>query len=227
MKATKSLLAVFIGLLAACVWDFSCRPVIAPEPYVIFLTFVCPCFLGWVLFVLPVVYFLPQRMASRWYVCVSVGIFISLGPQLLLNHFLSEGGAFRFPWSGAILGVVGGIAYWLLNTGPVSRLLSQPRTTPKLSPVWRWIFLCSITILGSTICIPIIEACRGYPCLDDYYHPVSSAIFGFLEGPVAFVIDCFLFFVSPFFFSRLTFLSIAGWICSLLYMFLSFCNGVS
>jgi hypothetical protein len=134
VKAAKSFMALFIGWLAACTWDYfrQLLSVAGTAQYTLFLSGIHASFtmLGWLLFGLPVAYFTPRRWSSRWYICVFVGFAISLIAYLLLIYSWLGKNALQlpwFPWFPVILGAVGALAYWLLNTNVIDHFLSRSR----------------------------------------------------------------------------------------------------
>jgi hypothetical protein len=76
---------------------------------------------------------------------------------------------------------------------------------------WWRAFVYSETALTTLVLIGMAQSGRGYPYLDFFYYPIRASliIWTFIGTSL------FLLFVSPFFFQRLGFLAIAGWILAL------------
>jgi hypothetical protein len=133
MKAARSFLALFVGWIAACTWDYvrQLLSAVGGVDRTLFLSGVHAFFtiLGWLLLGLPVAYFTPKRFASRWYICAFVGGSICLIAYLLLicTWFPFALKLYWFPWFPLILGVVGGFTYWFLDTSLITKFLSNLR----------------------------------------------------------------------------------------------------
>ncbi len=130
MRAAKSFFALFVGWSAACTWDYLRQLLsVGGVGETLFLSGVHAFFviLGWLLLGLPVVYFTPQRFASRWYICIVVGGSICVVAYLLLicTWFPDAWRLYWLPWFPFILGIAGGFTYWLLGTSAVTRLVSR------------------------------------------------------------------------------------------------------
>jgi hypothetical protein len=134
MKAARSFFSLFLGWLAACGWDYFSKLCsgagFIDQTLFLSVYHAAVSILGWLLFGLPTIFLAPQRWASRWYICLSVGITIGvLAYLLLLCTWCPDG--LRLPWFPsfpAILGGVGGLSYWLLGTAPANRI--QQRSQP-------------------------------------------------------------------------------------------------
>lgn len=119
MKAARSFFALFTGWAAAFItlilWQVYGPGFRHVTDFDFFLFWPAVfALVGWVLFGLPLVYFSPERLASRWYVCSLVGIVVCvLAYLLLVCTWLPE--SFRLAWFPAIIGAIGGFTYWMLG----------------------------------------------------------------------------------------------------------------
>lgn len=120
MKAARSFIAVFIGWAAAFithilrqVYDGSGFGYVADFGFYLFWPALF-ALTGWVVFGLPIVYLLPERIASRWYACTVTGTVICvLAYLLLVCTWATE--LIDLIWFPAIIGAVGGFTYSILG----------------------------------------------------------------------------------------------------------------
>lgn len=85
--------------------------------------------------------------------------------------------------------------------------------TQRVSPIWRWLILCSLITQLVLTAVEAIQSSRGYTGgLDFYGHPICAEICVILW----LVTTPFLLFVSPFFFGRMAALAIPSWVVALI-----------
>lgn len=119
MKAARSFIALFTGWAAAFITHIFWQVYGSGFGYVTDFSFflfwpALFALVGWAVFGLPVVYLIPERIASRWYACITIGTVVCVLTYLLLVcTSLPE--LVRLAWFPAILGAVGGFAYWILG----------------------------------------------------------------------------------------------------------------
>jgi hypothetical protein len=131
LKAARSFISLFAGWATAFVTQILWQVYRPGFGYVTdfgFFLFWPALFalVGWAVFGLPLVYFTPERIASRWHLCIVVGIVVCvLAYLLLVCTWLPQ--SFRLAWFPAIIGAVGGFTYWLLGRAPAASFLARWR----------------------------------------------------------------------------------------------------
>jgi hypothetical protein len=92
----------------------------------------------------------------------------------------------------------------------------------KRSPVWRRIFLYSLTSLVTIAATVSVDQSRGI-YIDQQSFPISTVMIEW----IAVLSELFLLVFSPFFFRRLGNLAVLGWIVALFVLFLVSISGRS
>jgi hypothetical protein len=136
VKAARSFFALFAGWAVAFVtqilWQVY-RPGFGYVTDFEFFLFWPALFalVGWSIFGLPVVYLTPERLASRWYICILVGFAVCIVAYLLLVCSWARE-MIRLIWFPAIIGAVGGFTYWLLGRPSIDALFAHSRSVAIL-----------------------------------------------------------------------------------------------
>ena len=118
-----------------------------------------------------------------------------------------------------ILSSIFGILALIYHGGSSYELWLERRSASKGGELagWRWrgfwyrAFLYSETALITIVLVSMIQSGRGYRHFDFFYNPIRALIivWTFIGTSL------FLLFASPFFFRRLGYLAIAGWIVAI------------
>jgi hypothetical protein len=118
-----------------------------------------------------------------------------------------------------ILTSIVGLLVLIYYIGSGYELRLEQRSTPaggisaqrRFRGFWSRAFLYSEAALTTLLLIAMIQSGRGYSHLDFFYYPIRTSVFIWTFMGTS----LFLLFVSPFFFRRLGFLAIDGWILAI------------
>ena len=166
----------------------------------------------WLLGLLPLYLLIPSRsLLWRWYICASCGA--AAGVLIYIVLWISSTPYLGLGFVIALAAIIGGaVCFFTSLTLRYFRFAKLPRKYPKTA--WRWVFLFSQTALVTLIIIDEVQLSRGYRYLDFQNYPIRAEIVEYtLIGTTA-----FLLFVSPYFFRRLGFIAISGWMLAIVHL---------